>query len=407
MLDTTRRHSSQRGAALTVVAVFLVVILGFVAVGVDVARLAHTATEVQSVADVAARAGAKGLADAAGVPNAGIARAQLIAAKNVMNGDTAPAADVLVDEGHYDGPNKQFECCTNNTPCCAGGQWGDIDCVAANSCTKRSAVLALPHTDVDNLFAGIFDSIQGGRFANAAVGDTNATTRVEKAAIATPSGPAVGCQAPPGCGPTDWQCFCNAGVAPCLPLAAPSCAFPTPCFQQTCQLPSLTTQSPNTDTANWHGFQDGHNANTVRGYLEQGPCQAPGNPSIPGEQSVFGEGNHIDLTNGELGGAANQPYGLMQCIVANNLGCAIDGDGHITGGGGTVFTIPIYDATNCSAPASGQKDIVGFATVRITNVVNAESNRRIDLQTLSRTTPQPPTAGGGCFGTDCRIVLAR
>jgi len=54
------RSSGQRGVALAYIAIFMVVIFGFTAVAIDIARLAHTATEVQTVADVAARVAPRG-----------------------------------------------------------------------------------------------------------------------------------------------------------------------------------------------------------------------------------------------------------------------------------------------------------------------------------------------------------
>jgi hypothetical protein len=402
----TQARPGERGVALTAVALFMVVILGFVALGIDVARLAHTATEVQTVADAAARAGAKALYDADGAANAGITRAKLIGNDNPMNGGPAPVADVVVDEGHYDADAERFECCTSNTPCCANGQWGSLDCAASSSCAKRTAVLVTPQTDVDNLFAGILDFFDNGRLANAAVTSGHAISTIEKVAIAGASGPGAGCQAPPGCAANDWACFCNAGVAPCLPIAAPSCAFPKPCLEN-CQLPSLTMGGPQTDTANWHGFQEGHNTNTVRGFLRHTQCPGSGSYTPPGDQSVFGSGAWVDVTNGVTGSGTGNPFNMAQCIWQKNLGCAINGDGEITGSGGTVFTIPIYDASNCSVPASGHQDLVGFATVRITNVVVQGNTRRIDLQTLARSTPEAVSSGGGCFGTDCRVVLAK
>jgi hypothetical protein len=399
------RPRSQRGVALAAIAIFMVVILGFTAIAIDVARLAHTATEVQTVADVAARAGAKALIDNNGTPNTGITRAKSIANDNLMNGKLAPNAEVVVDEGHYNFDEERFECCTNSSPCCKNGSWGDVTCVSSSSCTKRTAVLATPATDVDNLLAGIFDWVSAGKLQTAAVGTANATTTVEKNAIAVPSGPGVSCSPPAGCAANDWSCYCSNGVAPCLPIAAPSCAFPTPCAQGTCQLPALKMGGPGTDTANWHGFQSGHNTADVRAYLRQAPC-GTGPGSSPGEQAVYGDSNWVDTTNGVQGTGTNQPFTVLACILQNNLGCSWN-NGEITGAGGAVFTIPIYSASNCSSPVSGVQTIVGFSTVRITNVSGSGSNARIDLQTLSNSTEDPTVAGGGCFGTDCRVVLAK
>jgi hypothetical protein len=190
------RPKGQRGVALVVVAIFMVVILGFTTLGIDVARLAFTATEVQSVADAAARGGAMGLMASGGTPGTGIARAHQVSALNIMNGAASPDGDVRVDEGQYNFATGQFECCTSpaNTPCCANGQWGDVTCVAGDSCESPGAVIAMPRTEVDNIFASVLDFVDGGRIASAALTSSHNVTPVEKLAIAAPSGPSTGCK---------------------------------------------------------------------------------------------------------------------------------------------------------------------------------------------------------------------
>lgn len=98
----------------------------------------------------------------------------------------------------------------------------------------------------------------------------------------------------------------------------------------------------------------------------------------------------------------------MKCLVDNNQGCAADVNGNITGPGGTVFSIPIFNYNGCpSNNASGPQTLVGFATVRITSVVIAGNTKQVNLVTINHTDTTSPSTGGGCFGTDCRVVLAR
>src|SRR4030095_12430657 len=99
-------------------------------------------------------------------------------------------------------------------------------------------------------------------------------------------------------------------------IAAPSCAFPTPCAQGTCQLPALKMGGSGTDTANWHGFQQGHDTGIIRSYLRQGPCGS-GQGISPGEQTVYGDGNTVDVTNGVLGTGSGQPFSVLSCILQN------------------------------------------------------------------------------------------
>jgi hypothetical protein len=61
-----RKHThrkNERGAALAVVGICMVLLVSMAAVGVDLGRLALTANEAQVLADVGAAAGAKALLD--------------------------------------------------------------------------------------------------------------------------------------------------------------------------------------------------------------------------------------------------------------------------------------------------------------------------------------------------------
>jgi hypothetical protein len=400
-----RAHKRERGIALVTVAIFLTVIFGFTALGIDIARLAHTATEVQTVADVAARSGAAGLLATGGVAGTGITRAHLVANTNEMNGATVTNADVLVDEGHYNFADDQFECCTSNTPCCKNGSWGDLTCTAGGACDTRSAVLATPATTVDNLIAGFLDFVnaQGQITSAAASGSPHKTTKVTKIAVAAPTGPGAGCQTPAGCNANDWACYCNHGVAPCLPITAPSCEFPPNCSGAACQLPALHVGTNNTDTAAWTGFNAGHSDSTIRSYLSQGPCQPPGQSTAP--PATFVDGT-IDVTNGVNSNGTKNVFSLTECLRANNQGCRIDANGKIIGSGGTVFQIPIVDfgtPGSCSTNFTGNQTVAGFATIRIDSVVN----RVVNITTLGNSTDANVQAGGSCFGTECRITMAR
>lgn len=58
---TKRRRNGQRGSIIVWFALFMVTILGFMALGVDVAKLAATRTQLQNAADAAALAGASAI----------------------------------------------------------------------------------------------------------------------------------------------------------------------------------------------------------------------------------------------------------------------------------------------------------------------------------------------------------
>jgi hypothetical protein len=423
-MTTDRRN--QRGIALIMVALFMVVILGFTVLGIDVARLAYVASEVQSVADAAARGGAKALMDVGGTPGVGITRAQAIAAENFMNGHAAdpnvePTQVVAVDEGHWvvddeDTGEGHFACCTNNTPCCQGGSGLGCGGPGTLSCDRRTAVLAEPSTPVDNLLAGIFNFIDGGRIAVAAPTQGAEQTTVQKLAIAGPTGPSGGCQLPEGvsCG-NDWSCFCNNGIPPCLPIAVASCEFQPPnCNGVGCSLPTISMGPDGSDTAAFTGFTQGHSNSDVVKYINQGPCGKKNQEPIPGQDT----GDLIDMSNGLRGGSQNQPFGLTACVAgiptkgnSNTApqGCKVDSSTGkiIPGQQGAVFQIPIFEATDaeCAVKFTDHSaPIVGFATIEITDVQDKDMMTFKVLRNVSETHVQ---GGGGCFGFDCRVTMTR
>src|SRR5262249_55207983 len=147
-----------------------------------------------------------------------------------------------------------------------------------------------------------------------------------------------------------------------------------PCFDGPggCNLPALNVGGPTSDTATWTGYQNGHSTPSVRGFLEVSPCKSSGNGSHtpPGEPNIVGPNNEIDLTHGVTGSpqAKNNPFAMTKCVMDNKLGCNIDSTGKITAGPGVVFSIPVFDQTTCSSPASGMTPVVGFATIALTSV---------------------------------------
>ena len=419
----TRDRAHQRGVALVVVAIFMVVIMGFTALGVDIARLAHIATEVQSVADAAARGGASALMTSNSQNGDGITGAHRISGHNGMNGALAANADVKVDEGFWNTINHRFQCCgTANTPCCSGkgtSPYNKICEAPTRDCqTKHTAVLAMPHTVVDNIFAGVLDYVSGGTFASAAQpGEDHGHTKVEKLAIALAAGPRDACRNP-GCTQGDWKCYCEHGVAPCLPIAAPSCQYQ--CSATSCVLPTLTVSS-GSDSAAWTGFSDGANSNNVRTYLSSnttsGAACGSGNGKAVPVQEV---GSTINVTNGIAGSGTTTPFSMVQCLIGQQpqknknsppppppQGCTIDSNGKITGWGGTVFSLPIFDLDTCTTSMNQSWPLVGFATVQITNVNLTGSPNSITLQTVKNTTTSGASPGGECFQTDCRVTMTR
>jgi len=372
---------------LVVTAIFLGALFGLTALGIDIARLAHIANEAQTVADAGARAGARALNNAGGIPGSSDPDAHTVAARNVLNGELASAVDVLVDEGFFNGIERNFECCTENSPCCESGTWGGVTCVtgSAGRCAKRGAVLVTARTTTDNLLAGILGA---------------PTTDVEKLAIAAYQGPSSGCSAPAGCAVDDYACWCENNRAPCLPIAVPSCRFPNPCPDSGCDLPFLQVSNSGNDTAAWTGYQLGHNASTIRSFFPN-QCHNGFHNDIPG-QTV--EGFQIDVTNGLNPASDGNVFGATQCVFENRMGCSdTNGDGIFDAGGGTIFSIPVFDMSICTQNPTGVYDVVGFAAISIQNVVIDGSVKRIDLQSISHQ-ETGPIGTSNSFGTG-RITL--
>src|SRR5256886_11178552 len=127
---------NERGQVFVAAAVCLAAFLALTVVAVDIGRLAHTATEVQTVADVAANAGApallkKSLTGAAVDP---IAEAQFVAGQNTVDGQPAVVTDLALL--HYDFASGGF---TSGSP---------------------NAVRATPSVTVTNVIAGVLGDRQ-------------------------------------------------------------------------------------------------------------------------------------------------------------------------------------------------------------------------------------------------------
>jgi len=208
-----RPHRGERGSIIAAAGIGLAAFLALTVVAIDLGRLGFTATEVQTVADIAATAGATALINNGGNGGAAVAQAQSVVALNQVNGSTASisAGDVIV--GRYE--SGAF------TP---GG-------------APANAVRANASATVNNLLASILGT---------------PTTTVQKTATAV---------------------FSSVGSAvPEIPIAIGSCYFENLC--STCLPPLVQVPSNSSGDANnsaWTGFFAGSNAMTIRSYIPA-PC---------------------------------------------------------------------------------------------------------------------------------------
>jgi Flp pilus assembly protein TadG len=150
------RRRSERGIALAYFGIIMIMLIGFVVIGIDVGRLAFTASEVQSIADSAALAA---IGDYAANKADPTAHTKTIVADNTVDGrdgtiDSGTTAGIeLLEAGTYDWNTKAF----------AVGTWGTAGINAARAHGKGT---------VTNLVAaaiGVVDS-SVHRQAIAAVG---------------------------------------------------------------------------------------------------------------------------------------------------------------------------------------------------------------------------------------------
>lgn len=213
------KRSRSRGAAMVAMAVSLSAFLAVAVVAVDLGRLGYTATEVQTIADIAATAGATALMNDADA----VAEAQSVVGQNSVDGTEASISASDVEVGFYNHATGGFS---------AGG-------VPANG------VRATGRATVANLIAGVF-------------GDD--TTTVVKRAIAAISGAGSG--------------------RPALPIVVGDCNFEAFQNSYNCSdLPSLT-QAPNTSNdSGWTSLSTtAASASAAQSYLPAS-CGGGGEPS--------------------------------------------------------------------------------------------------------------------------------
>jgi len=100
--------SRERGVVLLWTAFFLMLMLGFVALGIDVAKIMATRTQLQNAADAAALAGASSINFSTGalMPDTAIVRAQAVGGKNSAFVNEATPVQVLAGDVSFPAANE-------------------------------------------------------------------------------------------------------------------------------------------------------------------------------------------------------------------------------------------------------------------------------------------------------------
>ena len=145
-----RSRKRERGVTMVLAAVFLVAIAAISAISIEIARLADTATEVQSAADAAALAAAENI-DTGGDSTTATTAAQTVAGRNRTDGRWPASSNLDVQFGSWT----------------AAGGYSSSGPVAGVSVPAVKATVSMPNVEY------IFGSVLGG-----------ASTTVTKDAVA-------------------------------------------------------------------------------------------------------------------------------------------------------------------------------------------------------------------------------
>jgi len=340
---THRRHTRphERGAILAFTGMALLTLIGLTVVGVDLGRLAFTATEVQTVAEVAAtgyaHAWLKGAASPAGDPGdtACAAEALPVVGGNRIDAATATASNIeSYERGFYD-----FDTGGPFTTAVPGGE-------------TPNAVRATATATVDNFFASVIGAAQ---------------STVRKDAVATLT--------------------CGSRAAP-LPLAVQDCQFEAFDGPEDCsELPELTEQTINVDNACWAAPLDASFdivpwINAICGL--NGQTETP--PSVQeGETINVSEGNHTSACQAVRDcwdvGIKEFTVAIVPCFdETGDVQCASHGSGNLPVTGfarielssrpictGTPKTFTLHSFCN-AAPTDGVGGNCSFGNFKVAMV---------------------------------------
>jgi len=234
----------------------LLTLVGMTVVGVDLGRLAFTATEVQTVAEVAAtgyaHAWLEGVKNGGSDPGDGACAADAL---KVVRGNRIDAKQAAI--ANIEGYERGFYDPDTSGPFTTGVPAGET----------ANAVRATATTTVDNFFASVFGAPK---------------SVIRKTAVATVT--------------------CGNRAQP-LPLVVQDCSFGGFDGPEDCPgLQQLTQQNVHEENTCWTSLSDDQSANTsVIGDLIAAHCCAagPGNCPLPPGYPKVSEGDAIRVMNGQ------------------------------------------------------------------------------------------------------------
>jgi hypothetical protein len=380
MISRAVRSNRERGAVAVLVAVMIVILIGFAALVIDMGRMYRTRAELQTAADSAALAGAQHLDR---TPE-GIARARVAvhqyAGQNRALGDDVAIADGDIQFGHWDLENETF------TPLPDTGSASAINAVRVVD--RRTEGSGNP---VPLFFARLL-----GR----------STADVDAAAIAIAGGPMSECG---------------------FPMVVPDCSLDEPIAAGTCDY-CMVYQDNNNDNAGWTTFDQGAIGGPAIADIIEAACFAsdgsvlvdPVTRECTGMCVTTTAGDEIKVQNGNLmnNGASNF-CPLIQQILTRG----------VDGGPAYPFVVrvPVLESSSSTCDAaqfSSYKTVAGYAALEIFGAKCSNPDPGVMAPASPCTPPSSGkhivaalrcdlesddgVAGGGYFGVDAvHVRLAR
>lgn len=369
----SRGDPRQRGATAVLVAVVIVILIGFAALVVDIGRLFRTRGELQTATDSAALAAAQQLDRT----EDGLVRARSAAhewaAQNHALGTPVSVADADILFGHWDPGSETFA-------------------VLAEDGTTAPAINAVKVIGRREQASGNPVPLLFARVLGRNTGNVNAS------AIAIGGGPMSECG---------------------FPMVVPDCSLDEPISEGTCDF-CMTYQDNNTDNAGWTSFDSGSvGGPTITGLIESACMNADGSVAIdPSTRECTGvcvqsqAGDEVKVNNGNMMNSGNANFcPLIQLLLTRGIE------------GGTpqpfVVRVPVLESTSGTCDAaqfSSYKSIAGYAAMEIYGAKCGNADPGV-IATSSPCTPPSSgkyvvaalrcdlesvegPAGGGYFGVD-------
>lgn len=368
----------ERGAVLIIVAVLLVVLIGFLGLVIDTGKMYRVRGELQNASDSAAHAGAVSLDNTAEGIESAREHAHEYALMHSADSTDVALQDPDIEFGHWDEATRTFSS--------LGSEPANPNAVNAVRVTDRRE-----ETTANPVLLHLAPLL----------GVTQANVRTDAIAIA--GGPQTECG---------------------FPMAVPDCSLSAPLADGTCAH-CMTYQDNNTDNAGWTSFDEGSvGGPTITALIRSACFDGSGNVAVDpvtgecgGTCTSIAVGDEVKVQNGNLmnRGASNfctviqtiltrgvpggpaQPFVVRAPVLASTPGSACDASqfsSFHTIAGFAAFEIlgakcgnsdpgVFAPSSPCPAPTSG-KYIVGAL--------------RCDLESFEG------VAGGGYFGIRARHV---